>query len=1162
MKSTFTVIFLASGLFFQVFGQKSFESKKRKTDTDPKLLPKFETIDGSKKLSNQSFSPILLHGKVLKDQEANGSIYYVENERFASENKHAKKSASAQVFDYLGSISPQTKIKNPKNYFKVVSETSDEKDHKHIKIEQHYKNIPIYGAEAYLHSNDAGVLETLTGRLYPYFDINTDPKFKSNDLIQKALDDLKSKGVVVQKSGALGKFLDLEKDEAQLLIYPKSNQFHLAYEITVRPNMLERWVYTIDAHSAEILDRYNHTCTLDGVFTATARDLANVSRSFKVAQVGNNYFMMDLSRDMFKSNQSKIPTDPVGAIWTINGNNTTTEKLSDNLTQVTSTNINNWNSTAVSAHYNAGVCYEYFKNKFNRNSLNGSGGNIISIINIADDDGKGLDNAFWNGKIMGYGNGRIAFTPLAGALDVAGHEMGHGVIESTSKLEYRNQSGAINESMADVFGVLIDANDWTLGEDIVLKSYFPSGAMRSMENPNQGGKNDNGYQPKNMAQYINLKDIPEEDNGGVHINSGIPNHAFYKFVTSPGMNRAKAEKIYYDATTKYLTRTSKFVDLRLAIVAATGAIHGANSPEVNAAKAAFDFVGITDPGNGGGNNGGGTGSTPPSNTELPVNPGAESLVVYDPVDKTLYSGPFSNNATYRKVSTARGCRSKPSVTDDGTFVYFVGTDKKIYRSDLTKNTVSETTISTDAVWDNVAVSKNGKVLAAISSVEEPFIYVFNLAANPISGKKFKLYNPTYTTGVETGEVKYPDSFEWDYSGEYLIYDAFNQSKSAFTEIEYWDVGILRAWDPIKNNFGDGNIEKMFSNLDEGDNIGNPALSKTNSNIIAFDYFVQNEESFYVLGIDFGKNQNGIGLIAKSDDVGYPDYNKTDKIITYNGTDNSGIEVVYGINLNTSKINPASSTTKPVVYFEDAKWLVWYAAGQRALPTKQAQTINITAITDKFAGNSFDIAASTSSNLNLQFTVVSGDASISGKRVTCGSTPGKVTIRAFQAGDNKFTAAEASTTFCISPGTPSLQDQGANINVVGGTPPFQFYVNNQPVGGQTTARTRAKDLFGQYTVRSVTADGCQSAASNAVGVAALATEPSIELNISPNPVSEVLKVNFPSDNTFVGLDIFDAKGIKQLSSQKSEVNVTDLASGLYVALIKLNNQEVNLKFIKK
>jgi Zn-dependent metalloprotease len=150
-----------------------------------------------------------------------------------------------------------------------------------------------------------------------------------------------------------------------------------------------------------------------------------------------------------------------------------------------------------------------------------------------------MDNAYWDGQAIYYGNGDVAFDPLAGSLDVAGHEMSHGVVQATANLEYQGQSGALNESFADVFGVMIDRNDWTLGEEVVNTQYFPSGALRSMSDPNQGGSslNDPGYQPAHMNDLY----TGSQDNGGVHINSGIPNHAFY--LLAQATTKAKAENI-------------------------------------------------------------------------------------------------------------------------------------------------------------------------------------------------------------------------------------------------------------------------------------------------------------------------------------------------------------------------------------------------------------------------------------------------------------------------------------------------------------------------------------------------------------------------------------------------------------------------------------------
>lgn len=144
---------------------------------------------------------------------------------------------------------------------------------------------------------------------------------------------------------------------------------------------------------------------------------------------------------------------------------------------------------------------------------------------MSESNGSAMDNAYWNGQAMYYGNGDVAFKPLAGAIDVAGHEMTHGVVEKTANLEYKSQSGAMNESMADIFGSMIEGLNWKIGEDVVRTAYFTTGALRDMSNPHNGGNNsnDNGWQPAAMQEYVS----GSSDNGGVHINSGIPNHAYY-----------------------------------------------------------------------------------------------------------------------------------------------------------------------------------------------------------------------------------------------------------------------------------------------------------------------------------------------------------------------------------------------------------------------------------------------------------------------------------------------------------------------------------------------------------------------------------------------------------------------------------------------------------
>lgn len=1166
MRLTFILLFFAA---ISTFAQKGFD-KKHKPLAGKTNLPQgqFTEVDGPKndKNARQATLPRLSTKfvsklKVTHDSET-GGVLMIEN-LSKSPAPNARKGLQVMAIDFLGNVKAALKIEDPNQELEMVNMESDELGMTHIQLQQKFKNIPVYGGEIWLHTKGEKI-DVLNGRNFPTPNLpSITPSLTEDKAIAFAMTDVAKKSIV-QKAGVTGKLLGKMQNTAELIIYHKDGNFadeRLTYNLTIRPNMLERWTYFVDANTGEVLKKFNNTCSLDGPFTATARDLAGISRTFSVQQAGSTYYMLDTQRPMYNKTTSKLPDDPVGGIWTIDAQNSTSDNMK--YSQITSNSLNSWNPTAVSAHYNSGICYDYYRTKFGRNSLDGKGSSVISVINIADDDGRGMDNAYWNGEFMGYGNGRDAFKPLAGSLDVAGHEMTHGVVEATARLEYQNQSGALNESFADVFGVLIDRDDWTLGEDVVKPGAFPSGALRSVSNPNQGGRNDPGYQPRTMSQYANLPNTEEGDNGGVHVNSGIPNYAFYLFASNTNVGKDKAEQVYYRALTKYLTRTSKFVDARLAVVRAAADINGDNSPVVAAAKAAFDAVGIADP-NGNSNTPPPVPTTPQQN--IPVNNGGDFILVFEPSSGKLYTAKANAPVNEYRAISSSGCLSKPSVTDDGLFAYFVGKDKNIRRISLTGN-FTETKISSDGVWGNVAVSKDGKRLAALTDAGDKYIYIYNVENN-FAGFRLQLYNPTYSTGVSTGEVQYADSFEWDYSGENIIYDAFNSIKSLSGTIEFWDVGFIKAWDLTKNTIGSGKIEKLFTDLEAGESIGNPSFSKNSQDVIAFDYFTEEEpDTYYQIAIDLSKTgDDAIDDIYENNDIGYPGYSRLDDRMLFN-TLNGKQQDVNIIGIDKNKISPTGTAKQ---FLPDASWAVWYAQGTRSTTTtKTDQTINFGTIADKNIGESFTVSASSSSNLAVTFSVGSGDISISGNTVRVGTNAGKASIRATQAGNTQFNAASTTQTFCIIPTAPRISLSGGNFVITGGKN-FQWYVGGNPVGGQTTATTLKPDLNGVYTVRAITDDGCFSAASNGIEnrIAVLANEPNenIKVVIYPNPTADELKIALPTGAIFKEANFYSTTGQNMMSFDKlsndNSLNIKTLPKGLYSIKIETSQGSVVRKIIRE
>ena len=250
---------------------------------------------------------------------------------------------------------------------------------------------------------------------------------------------------------------------------------------------------------------------------------------------------------------------------------------------------------AQAAQDNAGKVYDYYFNNFKRDSLDGQGMEIVSTVHYGSDP-QDAENAAWIGELKQiiYGDGGRIFKPLAYGLDVVGHELTHGVVDNTAQLVYESQSGALNESYADVFGALIEGKNWIMGEDIIKSPPYPLPYLRSLEDPNAQGSYDPNNplggvgQPATMDQYANLPVSRRYDNGGVHINSGIPSRA--AFLVAQALGKDKMQQIYYRTMTQYLSPDSDFGAAARSTVRAAQELYGAN--EANAVTQAFNQVGI------------------------------------------------------------------------------------------------------------------------------------------------------------------------------------------------------------------------------------------------------------------------------------------------------------------------------------------------------------------------------------------------------------------------------------------------------------------------------------------------------------------------------------------------------------------------------------------
>lgn len=809
-------------------------------------------------------------------------------------------------YRYLEAIAPLTQVGSPRDEFRIIRVHEDELGMIHIRMRQVYNEIPVYGSDFYLHGTGTGIRQ-FNGSVFPSFRLETtSPGVSATDAAAVAGQHAGERTAAVGLNEVERSLLRYDGPVSELIVYPDGNQTRrmvLAWHITLRPNFIERWEYFIDASDGRVIHFFNNTPN-DGGVLANGPDLNGVNRQINCYQEGNSYYVLDITRPMFNYQNKE------GTIRVYDANYTSPFVQGFNPPLAYSSN-NSWSPKVISAQFNSGVTYEHHRTVNNRNSWNNQGGSLISVINATTQNGGGLDNAFWNGICLIYGNGDQYFKPLQGALDVVAHEIGHAYDEGSANLEYQNQSGAINEAFADIAAVVVERLNWKCGEDIVKPGVFPGGCLRDMSNPHNGGSSlsDPGYQPAHVSEMY----TGTEDNGGVHINSGIINFAFYKFVTATSMD--KGEKVFLRALFNYLTRSSQFIDCRLAVIQAAKDLYGTGSAEVNAAMNAFDEVGITD------------GSGGNYQDPLPVNPGQDYILSYDLVDAdpaTFYVSSTTGTDYVAKSQTPSLC--KPSITDDGTVAVFIGSDKKIHAFSLTGDP-QETIIQNEPIWSNVAISKDGTKLAAVTDFQDSSIYIYSYSKQ--QWIRAFLYNPTTQQGVVTYNVLYADALEWDYGGEYLIYDAYNQMNNSggWQGVDYWDISFLRVWNNSANTWGDGAIFKMVSGIPDGVSIGNPSLSKNSPSVCAFDYFDGNTGNVSLLAANL-ETGDFVEVFNNGETLTYPNYSKLDNRIIFSAKQNDGTPVVAGIDMAPDKIHPASAQAWVVI--PDGKWGVWFAQGYRPL----------------------------------------------------------------------------------------------------------------------------------------------------------------------------------------------------------------------------------------
>jgi bacillolysin len=1053
--------------------------------------------------------------------------------------------AETMAFEFLKSISVKLQVSDAGQSFIPLSTQADNLGMSHVKMQQVYRGVPVFGAETIVHLKD-GQEGVVNGKCIPealLSDINTTPSIDYLTAQNTAIASVKTQADFTELTDAAKAVLKYNGPEKELVIFPDmhdNSKLNLCWHFTIRPNALERWEYFIDAQDGSIIYFYDNTCT-DGPTTGQGTDLHNLTRGLNIYFVGTKYYLIDASKSMFNAGASTFPDNPAGAIRTVSAGNTDLTSIFD----VTANVNTGWvDPSSVSAHYNAGICYDYYQNTFGRKGLDGNGTTMLSVVNVTA-GGFAMDNAYWNGQLMAYGNGKTLFNmPLAAALDVTGHEMTHGVIQSTANLFYQDQPGAINESFADIFGCMIERKNWQIGEDVVNYTYFPSGALRDLSDPHNGASGPSSYswQPAKMSEFVTTTG----DHGGVHVNSGIPNFAFYKIATAVGKDTA--EKIYYRALTLYLTRSSQFIDLRLAVVQASKDLFGANSKEVTAAKSAFDAVQIYD----------GTGND--FQKDLTAVYGSDMLMVH--------KAPYKDTAIYlvKPVNpTSKDFHpivlnqaiNKPSITDDGQRGYFIGADHNINKLAIDTTKFKRFLIGfTGYYWNNVAISKDSTKLALTRYPNDTSIWVLDIRnAGKITATKYHLFNPTYASGIQTGGPVYANTLEWDPTGEYVMYDSYNQIGSGSTSLKYWDVGFLKGWDNTKGTYGDGTITKLFASLPKGVDITNPVYSKNSPYIIAYDYF---DEINKIYKIYSGNIEHGLdSVIYTNNTFGYPTFSKHDDMLAFTSINTNKDTIIAEIPLHANKMSPSGSMS---ALLKGYKWPVWYTRGLRngiqalynSLYNQQCEFNNnifystsighVSTYSWSFGTNATPLTATTAGPIS----VVYGKPGLQTVTLTVKDSTGKITST---ISNNIF--VYAATVLSITEGANNLLTMNTSLPASN----IQWYFNGVAITG-ANSNTLTATKSGNYSVSASASTGCVST-SPAYKFINSGIDPGelfSGIKIYPNPGHDFIKmeVDIQSDqklfvsvfNSF-GQSIYSENTLAKAGVNTLDVDMTGIAPGMYL-----------------
>ncbi|MER5276624.1 M4 family metallopeptidase [Streptomyces sp. NPDC002809] len=473
--------------------------------------------------------------------------------------------------------------KVPVSELATVKTTKDGKQSS-VRFQQKHDGVPVFGAEYAVQTQaaDGGQQVTsATGTLYTDLTVSTTP----------TVSEATAKRRMFSLDRGLSAVRDARTEAHGLSVLPDARGGRLAWHFTVtggeaNGSPVRQEVY-VDARVGGIALSYNNIDAADaspaegtGVRVDGGEVKLNVDKGTDGA-----YTLVDSTRAMYPRTGGQIRTyDAQRKSYSLVAGGPVTDDIPLGTSASDRFDGANTTSGAVDAHLNAGKVYEYYKEQIGRDGVDGKGGTIYSVVNVAS-NGKDYANAFWDGSKMVYGH--MDGVPLSVGLDVVGHEMTHGVTEHSAGLVYLNQSGALNEAISDYFGNAMETADKGIAMSDptsgLIGEYLCNGTKPleecALRDLNDGRSAQKDYQPITL-------DI---DNGGVHYNSTIVGGALWDM--RKNIDSRLADQIVYRSAQNYLTPLSGFTDMRNAVVLAAKSLH-VSGADLAAITEAFDDHGI------------------------------------------------------------------------------------------------------------------------------------------------------------------------------------------------------------------------------------------------------------------------------------------------------------------------------------------------------------------------------------------------------------------------------------------------------------------------------------------------------------------------------------------------------------------------------------------